>query len=443
MRGRSLHAGEGILRLCLGLMMLLVTGCTLSDEPIPIGPVEVGPLPGQVTTEPSLIPTTPEPIGPTPTVPSPTSEALLTSGTVSGTVRNGTGDASVPAGLEVKLRGVTVDDAGNISEFFSRTTTIDQENAFRFEDVPFDVPVSAYVVQAIYDGVEFTNGLMVNPHSPTLDLPLMIYENTTDPAAISVDAMHLLLNQHPDALLVTEVMVFSNAGDRVYVSPQPVAGGRRGSVIIPAPADAYGFSFEDGELGGRFVSAEGLIYDTRQVFPGQESHVVTLSYRVPFGGSSRVLLPITYPTGAATILINEGIKVSSPTLTDGGSQVIQEHAYHKYVGRDLPAGQSLEMQIEATAGWVEVLRIILVVLIGLLGIAGVLYWLLVARKRGEAETEAGRLSSASSDAERQSLVRQIAALDEALEAGKINRFEWEARRAALKAELAEKTQDEG
>jgi hypothetical protein len=427
-----------IARLCLGIGVgLSVAGCTLSDEPIPAGPVEVGPLPGDLTAELSPEPTVTTPAQDTRTPPSLTSEAPQASGTVTGAVRNGTGDASVPTDLEIELHGVTVNEAGDIAEFFTRTTTIGQDGKFSFDDVPFDVPFSAYIAQVVYGGVEFTNGAMIDPDSPTLDLSLTIYENTTDPAAISVDAMHLILSQHPDALLVNEVMVFSNASDRVYVSPEPVAGGRRGSVIVPVPADAYGLSFDEGELGGRFVEADGLIYDTRQVIPGQESHAVTVSYIVPFDGSGQLTLPITYTTRAVTVLIEEGIQVRSPVLADGGSQVIQEQAYHKYLAQNLTAGQSLDLQIGSGVGWVEILRIVLAVLVGVLGIASVLYWLLVARKRGRApDTEPDR-PPAHPDADRQELLRQIAALDEALEAGKINRFEWETRRAELKAELAE------
>lgn len=435
-----------MVRWCLGIVVgLSIAGCTLSDEPIPVGPVEVGPLPVDVTAaQPSAEPTAAGPTQPaaesTPISPSPTSAASQASGAVTGTVRNGTGDASVPADLEIELHGVTVDAAGNISEFFTRTTTVDQGDTYRFDDVPFDIPFSAYVAQVIYDGVEFSSGTMIDPESPTLDLPLTIYENTTDPSVISVDAMHLILSRHPNALLVNEVMVFSNAGDRVYVSPQPVAGGRRGSVIVPIPADAYGLSFDGGELGGRFVAAGELVYDTRQVFPGQESHVVTASYIVPFDGSGQIALPITYPTRSVTVLIEEGMQVRSTVLADGGSQVIQEQAFQKYVAQDLAAGQSLDLQIGSAAGWVETLRIVLAALVGLLGIASVLYWLLVARKRGEAPVAETDHPSGPVDAERQELLRQMAALDEALEAGKINRFEWETRRAELKADLVEKTE---
>lgn len=435
--------GPVVVRLCLGIAVgLLVAGCTLSDEPVPVGPVEVGPLPGEATAGPSPEPTAARPTSPpieaTPTSSSGSGVAPQASGTVSGTVRNGTGDAPIPADLEVELHGVAVDDAGNISEFFTRTTKIDQDGTYRFDDVPFDVPFSAYVAQAIHGGVEFTSGAMIVPETPVLDLPLTIYENTTDPSVIVVDAMHLIISPHPDALVVNEVMVFINASDRVYVSPQPVAGGRRGSVVVPVPADAYGLSFEDGELGGRFVEADGSIYDTRQVIPGQDPHVVTASYIVPFSGSGQISLPITYPTRAVNVLIDEQIQVRSPALTDGGTQVIQEQAYHKYQAQDLAAGQSLDLQIGSEARWAEIVQIVLAVLVGLLGIASVLYWLLIARRRSKAPRVETADLSAPLDAERQELIRQIAALDEAHEAGKINRFEWETRRAELKAELAEK-----
>lgn len=431
MQAHFVRGSSVIMRCCLSLVLgLTVTGCALSDEPIPAGPIETGPLLGDLTAA-----ATGSPLPPTESTPEPAQvihTAPQSSGMVSGSVDNGTDDAPVPADLSVELRGVKVDGAGSITEFLARTAQIDADRSFFFKDVPLDVPSSAYIVRAIYDGVEFTNGTIVDPAVLSIELPLVIYENTTDPSVITVDAMHLLIRRHPDALLVAQVMVFSNASDRVYVSPEPVAGGRRGSVVVPVPADAYGLSFEEGELGGRFVVAvDGLVYDTRQVIPGQESHVVTASYIVPFGGPGQVSLPITYPTRAVNVLVEEGMQVSSPDLVDGGSLVVQEQAIHKYLARDIAAGQSLDVHLIPAGGWVDTLRVILAVLIVLLVLVSVLYWLLIAR-RGS-----GKAVSAQPSEEHQRLARQIAALDEALRAGKFNRFEWEAQRAEIEAQMAE------
>ncbi|MBN1312901.1 MAG: hypothetical protein JXB30_15915 [Anaerolineae bacterium] len=444
MRRRRLFPGSAVARFWpIMVVGLLAAGCGLSNEPVPAGPIETGPLPGEMVNELVPEPTGVEPgqSSPTPsapTSPAPGGEAPQPDGVVMGTVHNGTDDAPVPTGLDIELRGVMVDETDSIAEFLSRTIEIEPDGSFRFEDVPFDVPFSAYIVKVIYDGVEFAAGAVVDASSPFMELPLAIYENTTDPSVITVDAMHLVLNRHPDALLVTEVIVLSNAGDRVYVSPQPVAGGRRGSILLPIPGDAYGLSFEDGELGGRFVASGGQIYDTQQVFPGQGSHTITASYILPFSGTRQVSLPITYPTLAVNVFIEEGMQISTPLLAEGGLQIIQEQAFHKYQASDLAAGQSLDMQVDSVGGWTPALQIILAMLVCLLVIASVFYWFLAARRGSRAHDAAKERLSAFATPEYQALIGRIAALDEALEAGKVNRFEWEAERAELKAKVAEK-----
>ncbi|MBN1427747.1 MAG: hypothetical protein JXB07_05130 [Anaerolineae bacterium] len=434
MRDRSLSGSLIVMRFWLIVVVgLTVTGCSLSDEPIPAGPIEIGPLPGEITDELALESSQSPDVPSLPTLPYP--ERV-----VAGKVRNGTDDASIPSGLKIELRGVMVEETGSAKEFLSRTVEIAQDGTFRFEDVPFDVPSSAYIVRVIYDGVEFADGAIVDSGKPALDLSPVIYEHTTDPAVLNVDAMYLILNQHPNALLVTEVMVLSNASDRVYVSPQPIAGGRRGSILIPVPGDAYGLSFDGGELGGRFIVSDGHVYDTRQVLPGEESHMITANYVLPFSETRQISFPITYPTHVVTVLAEEEIKVTSLVLTDGGSQVIQGQAFLKYQAYNLTAGQSLDLQIEPASGWISTLRFFLAGLIILLAIASLFYGWLFVRGHGKLRGKHTDRFAISLGPEHQGLIGQIAALDESFEAGKLNRFEWEAQRAELKAKLAEKAE---
>lgn len=352
-------------------------------------------------------------------------------GTVSGRVTMATPGEPLPEGLEVQLRGVGVDETNQIYEFLVQTQPVGPEGEYQFTDVPFDVERAAYVVEVIHNGVVFQNGAFIDPAQPNLELPLEVYATTTDESVVVVDAMHVVFSEHPDALLVTQLYVFSNQSDRIYVTDEPVAGGRRGSVAISLPPEAYGVQFQDGQIGGRFVQANGRYYDTQQFPPGERSLAIIVNYFLPFDGSAEIEIPVLYQTRQVTVLAQEGQQARSDMLTQAGEEIIEQNVYTQYVGQSLAAGDTLALTLRAGAGVGGALPVILAVLAGVLLVAGIGYWVYQRSMGDLPEPVAAGLSERAS-----ALIAEIAALDDAFEAGRINRFEHEARRAALKAELA-------
>jgi mono/diheme cytochrome c family protein len=363
------------------------------------------------------------------------SEETAGTGVVEGQIVNGSPGGEVPPDLTVQLSGVTLDESGQIVEFLSRTASPDQDGVFRFEDVDLSLTQSAYVVTVVYDGVEFSNGAMIEPGSASLDLPITIYEHTSDPSVITVDALHFVITEHPDALVVLQVYVFSNHSDQAFVSPEPVSGGRRGSVSFSLPLDAYNVSFQDGQLGGRYVVVGQSIYDTEQVLPGSRSHSVIATYFVPYNGSEEIELPIVYPTDQVNVLVYESAHVRSDVLAPAGVEVIDDQAYNKYLAQDLAAGDTLSFRIQG-AGLAGNLAPILAAAGGALAVllavgAGFARYV---RRGGQPDAAAAAVSPFTP--EQESLIRQIADLDDTFEAGRVNRLEYEALRADLKAKLA-------
>ncbi len=352
-------------------------------------------------------------------------------GVVQGRVIVGSPQAALPSDLEVRLRGLTLDENNQVIEFLVRTTNIAPDGTYRFEGVPFDQPRAAYVVEATYNGVVFSNGQIVDPTTTSLDLPITIYESTTDPTVITVDAMHIVLREHPDALLVMQLYVFSNSSDRLFVSEQPVVGGRRGSVAIAIPADAYSVQFEDGQLGGRFIAVGDKIYDTDLMLPGNRSHNIVVTYFLPFNGSREVRLPILYNTRQVTVLAQEGQRVRADGLNEAGTEVIGDVAYNQYIGTDFSPADTLTLRIQRQVALQNFLPLVMGSLAALLLIAAVVYWLIQRRTLVPVPVVAGLTP------QQEALLREIVRLDEEFAAGRINRLIYEAQRAELKATLAE------
>jgi hypothetical protein len=413
-------------------LIVILTGC--AGEPSAAGPVETAPTPGgaiqifTADTPPAEAPAEPaEAAEPTADEP-----ALTGEGIVEGQVAMGSPTSSfAPVGIQVTLRGQTLNMmTGALETSLTLTATTDANGNFRFEGVPMDQPHLFYEVSAEHNGIVFSEWAMADPASTALSIPLTIYESTDNPAAITVDAMHTIIRRYRDALLVFQLYVYSNSSDRIYISPTAVGDGRRASVSVLLPPNAQDVVFEEDELGTRFVAVGSGVYDTEYVLPGQQSHVVSFSYILP-PDTREIALPITYATARVNVLAEPGIRVRSPALTAAGTQTIEDVSYNAYTGADLAPGETLSLRIRAPGEGDSTALIVLGVGAALAIVGSGAYWGIRRRTRAVGLT-----------ARQGALIRQIAELDEAFEAERINRLDYEARRADLKAALAEEFQND-
>ncbi len=355
---------------------------------------------------------------------------LSTAGVVTGTVTNGSAGDSPLAGVEVTLTGLRLTDMNTVEEFFTTTTTSGEDGSFRFEGLQADLPNSAYVVDVMYNDVQFSNGVLVNPIAPEMDLSLSVYDSVSDPSLITVDSMHVLIQPTEAGPMVVQLYVFSNAGNGIYVSPVSLPEGIQGTVAVAVPEAATALEFDGGVLGDRFIRQGESIYDTRQVYPGQQTHTVMLRYLLPAGNRQEVEIPILYNTAQVTVMAQEGQTVRSSMLTAGEAQAMDTIVFNTYTAEGLGPGDTLSFTLRTGGGIGSVNPLAVALVTAGLLLIGVMVYLLMARRGptpGEAEDEA-----ADDDLE-----RLLAELDEELAEGKINRFEYEARRAALLAGMSE------
>jgi mono/diheme cytochrome c family protein len=355
-------------------------------------------------------------------------------GVVAGKLTNGTPGAAVPAGLEVQIKGAQTDAQGALSEFLTRTVPLAADGSYRFDALPFDKANSAYLVTVVYDGVEYRSGALVKDAANlALDLPITIYEATTDPSVISLDALRLAIQPNGDTLSIIQVMIFSNSSDHVFVTADPVAGGRRGSVSFRVPPAAYNIQFEQGSIGGRYVAADGRIYDTQYVLPGQQSHTIALAYLLPYKGDIGLPLPLDYQAGLVAVMAPPSLNISGDGLSPGQPMQFQGTTFQTYEAHGVSTESSLVVAVSAPLTGTGLLRVILSALLGVIAIGGAIYWLIYERRKAAPVS-----GSPLQGAEQQALLAQIAGLDASYKARKIKRVEYELRRAELKAELAEK-----
>jgi len=260
-------------------------------------------------------------------------------GIIQGRVVNGTAGGSSTEGLEVILRVFH-----GQSEAEPLITTTDAQGRFRFEglDVNSD---SVYLPQVSYWNVVYSTGLLTfEPGESELLIEIPVYETTTDGEGIGVERAHLLISFSDQRLLVTELHVFSNPGDRTYIGKEEVQGGRATSRFL-LPQGSYDLAFDDGSLGGRFLATEGGFADREPLWPGRTTVVFSYALDCP-GGNCSLIKDVTHSTSNLNVLIADiGARVMSDRLSFEGKVEAQGQYYLNYVGHNLVPGERLDLQV--------------------------------------------------------------------------------------------------
>ena len=339
---------------------------------------------------------------------------------VEGTVLDGTAGGHIGPGLPVFL----VSSAGPEYELQAVT---DEDGKFRFDSPPPPsgerLGVSIQYQGAVYGAiVQVVQGL-------TLPMTITVYDSSDDELLLEASSASLLFARADKAtqtLWALEIVKLVNDSDRTYVpGPGPMQLLRFG---LPPKADDL--TVDTGLIGADVLQVDRGFAITAPVPPGE--HEVMYAYSIPYDGNEMEFTK-SLPYGAA------GLRILVPEEVGGLSGpgevervTIGDRPYRLLTGTDLPRGAKVPFQLvslpQASLGdralqGVRWVRLEYAVVVGLgLVMAALIAFALVSRTPGES-------------AERVRLVRVIASLDSAFEAGEIGHIEYERARNALTASL--------
>jgi mono/diheme cytochrome c family protein len=364
-------------------------------------------------------------------------------GSVSVQLVNGSG-GTVPSDAPVTLYGFD-----NMQNTYSETLTSGVDGVYTFPDIVMPAG-RAFLAGVDYASATYGSDIaMVDPTTPNLNLQITIYEPTTDVSVLTTDRVHLLFDfTSPKVVNVVEVFIISNSSKQAVVAP--TQGGA--VVTFPLPAGYTNLQFQDGALGGRYMEDSQGFADTTSVSPGSGQYQVIFAFQMPYDRKLTFVQPMALPTSAVVVMVpDNGVKVDSTILQDGGTRNYQNTTYRMYNGSSLIGGSSLEFTL--TGSPKQPVKSIfsspnmqyLAIGLGAFGIAMVLggLWLFNNNRRKAA------LESASSDLDvpspqsgedaypedEDTLMDAIIALDDQYHAGNLPKEAYLERRAILKEKL--------
>jgi mono/diheme cytochrome c family protein len=371
----------------------------------------------------------------------PVAKGAVGAGKVTGSITNASG-VGLPDGLIVVLHGY--DD---MNEVYTQTVGVNPDGSYVFENV--EMPLGrAFITSLEYNRVTYGSDVsQVQENMAVIDLPIRVYESTTDTAILSVDRLHIFLEYiQPETLRVVEIYIVSNLGDRTVVATQ-----EGGPVLqFELPPGATNLQFESGVLGGRFIQTPAGFGDTTVIRPGASQHQVVFAFDMPYQRRLDFVQALPLPVNAVVLLIQEdGLKVKGDQLLDGGVRDMQGTPFRIYSSDRLGAGTKLSLSISGqpagqTASFFTSDHTNLIIGLGAFGLALITAGLWIFRRsRLNAaaalveQEQAGPTESAEDlgveDAD--TLIDAIITLDDQYQAGELPEEAYRSRRAELKRRL--------
>jgi hypothetical protein len=361
--------------------------------------------------------------------------------TLTGKITNGSG-SEVPSGMTVTLHGFD-----QMTEALTQTTTAGADGSFKFENI--QVPSGrVFLASTEYQGVTFNSDIA---HSSTtdpniLELPITIYDKTTDTSSLSVDRMHIFFDFSTGGKVqIVELYVVSNTGNKAVVADT-------GKAVLryELPKGATDLQFQQGTIGDRYISLDNGFGDTESIAPGASQYQMMFAFDLAYTDKLDLNIPVTMPVNNAVVMLPKGgVQIKSSQLTDAGQQDVQGTSYQLFTATGLNAQNPLVMSLSGKGGSgtsqtavlggqnIPTLALGLGVFALALITAGL--WLYYQRNQRAAKAVAGvgteAIEAEGEDAD--TLMDAIVALDDQHKAGQLSEPSYQKRRAELKARLAQ------
>jgi hypothetical protein len=351
-------------------------------------------------------------------------------GAIRGQVFNGTSGQAMPAGFEVTLRGLDGEQ-----EIPAITSAVGAEGEFLFEGLAI-VPGRLYWVSAEHQGLVYrTEPAHLMLGDQPVELPLTIYDVTTDTDLVRVERLHLIFEFTPQGVInVLEVWLLSNLGESTVIASED-----KGILEITLPEGAGALEVEAGLAGERIRATDGGIADNGPLLPGVNAGDLTFAFQLPYERRLTFLQSVDREVVAVVVLLQEeGPDVSGDGLEETGVRQIGDESWRSYEAGPLASGESLRLdfsgRLGAAGGTAGSTSLSLIIGAGALGLALIVGGLLWYRRMDAGDEVAPEDESLSSDlAEaRDGLLQALADLDDAYESGEVSEASYRRKRAKLK-----------
>lgn len=267
--------------------------------------------------------------------------------TIQGQVHNATANAPLSAAMPVTL--YAYNDSYTQTNSFSTTLEADGRFSFALDNMPTNW---VYLASVTFNGLEYTSDIGQPSSANSLDLPITVYERTSDPAAITVPQLEIVLTPLGEQIQVTELYTFNNEATAVFGGAPDDPQAR--TITISVPESAQNPTFERGagpNLGflpvSTFRQERGQWVDSQPLRPGPSSLTLLVTYNVPATEVAHLNHALNYPVDSVRLSMPEnGLQLDSADWQQEASQSNGGDEVALTYGRaNLAAGQVLTIPL--------------------------------------------------------------------------------------------------
>ena len=339
----------------------------------------------------------------------------------------------MPAGLEVSLQAL------------DQSTPVAQYSCILQADQTCTVDKVALAAQRIYvawadyqDQRFFSNVLDASAMSTgkQTELPLLIYETTTDASKLTADRLHVFF-QFPEAgtLRVSELYLITNPTNQVAL------------LQFKLPEGASNPQLENVTPGDRYIASLTGPSDSAPLLPGPDPNQILVVYTLPY--ERKLPLSLEVPLSVQTVMVMlpsaDAIHLSSSQLQAMGQQSVQGTEVQLYSTTNVSAGQAVQMTLsgnpstapQVNRGTVGGLLFGGAAFLGVVGVSGL--WLYNRRKAARSKAADTEVATAPLPS-MEELLDAIVTLDDLHRSGQLPEDAYQERRAELKEKLRQRTE---
>jgi hypothetical protein len=364
--------------------------------------------------------------------------AQTVGGTISGVVTNGTTNGP-QQDVEIRLLGGLRDEDGNFSQRISETAVSDRRGRFEFTDLPSGDD-RVYALDATFDGGSFPGGVVTIPSDgDVIEIEQKVWDTTTDPRAIVIQRNNMFVLRGEDRANVIDSYTIVNVSEEAYIGRG--AATREGSEDQPVPTLSFSFpegseniQIADSDLDiPELLNTETGVGITSAVPPNETR--ITFAYGLTVNtGQVDLSRRALYPILNLGVFAEPPFTIDSTRVTENGEVTIEGDTYTRYRSQEsVTEGNSIPI-IATAQGTNDTALIAGAVAAGVLVLVSVLL-VLVRRRSRRSSAKPG--SAAPAEETRDDLLVAIARIDLEHRNGELDHDKWSARRAELKARLAE------
>lgn len=373
-------------------------------------------------------------------------------GTITGTIHNATTDEPAAEGTVVTLHAYN----SSYTSTETLTTTADADGRFQFDltDKPSDW---VYLVSTTYQDLSFSSNIAKLTAGQPLNLPITVYEPSSDPATIVIDNLHISLNFVGQEAQVSELYSVTNEGTAVFTGTSGNIDQGTLNLNLPPAAQTPTFERGMGPNSGyfpatEFIQRDGRWYDTIALRPGPNSLTLRVTYRLPLADALDLSRELPYQTNTVVVSWpDSGLNFATDGWQQQPSQSAGENGVFLSYARTgllpdsqlalsftgtLQSGPTGPINSSSTSDWIISLAVLL--LIGTVALR-----LLRAKNQTSRLPQTPQLATAGpaprlseiDKAERGQLLVALADLDNAYKNGQLTEAAYQQQRQAIKDRL--------